>query len=537
MTLGDRKRSGAPLVVEKLQEFLSLQDKFQTAPTLNILQALGERLSSENRDNVITACSLLSSLDLSLEKILKGASPNILATILELMSGTDLAVTAEAASVLRSWSTDATSVRILYAHCIFPKLLQIIPKTLTSLQNISDIGGLHTLQLLEDFLLSYVLVLWAVVEEIPAALPQLNSSMFVDLVLLMLEKRTFFSLDIIIVLLRTTLCAREDNEALLTDIQQVRLDAHLESMLALDEGGDERAIRKSHLALLSGALLKLIRGQPSSMDAIVRLLAGLPTLPSEQDSIVAYLELSSDLFEILANIISDLAELPSSIATQAVGKIIAPLTSLFSADRGPLPLSLLAGCLQRAFACILNLTMSWSETDVRMSGQLWEWCRDQALFFVCDPAEMLPALSSLSELMKSLLLSNLAVDHTRPTLNQASLLVIRQICTQYSHDDSVVENLLSIPAILYDSRHPETLIWLNELAGSCFIPGRSWKTTLAVAEVCEELVKYNAMDPHLRKHLETQRTAVLEDLQGQLAHLDEDHDDELAYITLVIGSL
>lgn len=543
MTLGNRKRSAAPLAPERLQELFTLQDELQSSQSVrpDIFQALLGRLLSGNRDDAIASCALLASLDLSLGKILKttgAGQKSLLDALFELISGPDITVTAEAASVLRAWSTDTSSVRTLYAHCVFPRLLRAIPQTLEMLRQISDIDGTNNLQLLEDWLLSFLLVLWAIVEEIPAALPQLNNSMFVELVLLTLEKRAFLSLELIIILLRTMLCAREDNEALLNDVQRVRLDSYLGSMLGLDELADHPAVRRSHLALLSGALLKLIREEGARVEDVNGLLLMLRNSPPSQDELLdAHLELASDLFEILANIVSDVYEIPSSIILQAVARVTDVVNTLLALRQRSVSLPLLAGCLQRALTCASNLSMSWPDADPKFMRDLWDWCRDQVLPSVCDPVDMLPALSSLAELMRNLLISSLTMKGAPLTLTRPSLLIIQQICTQYSGDDSVVENLLSLPAILYEPGQTETLVWLNEIAIKCAVAGRSWKTILAVAEACEELGKLNALDVRLVRHIATNRNALLRDLRRQLSQLEEDREDELAYIKQIIESL
>lgn len=488
MTWSRKRKATNP--ASKIEELLNnqLEGNAQELP-----EVLASKLSSGQREEQIQACALLCSLDIPLDVLLEKGQ--ILNCLTACMDGEDAGVAAEAASVLRTWTNmSGNRPRLLYAHCLLPKILQQFGKFIPLLENITKLDK-GRIVLLEHHLVSILLVCWSFVEEIPASIKQVNESALVLLSCLVLEKKAFLTEDILVVLLQLLLCAVEENESELLREPSMRI--RLESLLQRHQ---QETAMKTHSGLLAFGLFHYITGgfTEADLDPFTQLLA------DEKD--LNDLGMLRDLLEILTNAISELefTEPKDALASALMRRLSMVLgQSDEIADE----------CMQRGLNCLMNLILAQPSPLTYPAIQtVWQWSLRKVL-----PSREIPPVA-VSELLRNIVL--ICFGEFRLDFAREDMQLIRGICSSNIDDDALLGNLVSIPAIL--DKDASGLAWMYEMIQVLFDPSRPIRTILAVAEILEELHNRQLVDQSLKEFIESRRTSVLSALRGNDMELEED---------------
>lgn len=341
------------------------------------------QLASDNTEENMQACALLASVELALEKLL--SNNHILPKILQYFASPNPVLAAEAASTLRAWSSQGEkSVRLLYAHCIFPKVLERLPFLCGWLESLASPSD-QDFALFEHYTLSVLLIVWSMVEEIPASLRQLNQSDLVTLAAALLQKRNLLSESTLVVQLQLLLAASEENPDMLLAITATQIEHTLEQIVAAG------SFSTYHPALLSFNLkvqLSLRGPSSSDFDFLVAMLAAFPVETGK-------LEILSDLLETLANSVS---ELEGYDADELSRLIITQTSILWNLEEQDVAFD----CLQRALGCLTNVVTAQPPTaSADTIEQIWNWGLRDCLNRVIERKDILPVLS---ELLRSIVL-------------------------------------------------------------------------------------------------------------------------------------
>ncbi|PJF16576.1 hypothetical protein PSACC_03579 [Paramicrosporidium saccamoebae] len=485
------------LLTNNMQESVQLPDLLST------------KLSSGQRDEQMQACALLASLEM---ESLLGKS-DILPRLLGCINGGDAVVAAEAASVLRIWSSG--NARLLYAHCVLPRMIQLLPACLTTLERISELEK-SDVQVFEHFLVSLLLVIWSFVEEVPAAINQINDSPVVSLSCLILERASFLEEETIVVMLQLLLCASEENQEKLyaNAADRVRLEALLQRRTGnLD----------CHSAILSFGLLSVISSE-CTCENVLQLFSVVEREVS--------LEMLRDLLEMLTNFISEVEF--ESFQDHFANILLAKLAANPEATE----------VMNRGQGCLMNLILAQpAALSVEAKQNIWTWALCEALPTAAsavsaidptNPASAINAANTTStlagtcELLRNLLLCSLGEHELKYTMEDIGRL--QQICNANIANDSIVANLASIPAILCKEID---VPWLYSTVYSLFDKSRPLRTILAVAEIIEELTNRDAIETSLRNVLKSRRPSVIESCASEMATAG---NDEFDYIVSVLDA-
>lgn len=461
---------------------------------------------SQSRDTRIQSCGLLSSLDLPLDKII--SHPHILDNLYSFIMGDDLLLAAEAASTFRTWTMDSKNTRILYANCFFPKFLGLLPSLIGRINLISSLS-LGDVELLEHSLVSCLLTLWAVIEEIPAALPQVNKSCIMDLLIAAWERSMLLKPETTLVTLQVALTTIEDNLSILTPVQSARMSSLLEQQQSVE----------GHVGLLAKALLSQLQEQDLDAQYLLAL------------DCKGNLEMMRDVLEFLANSASSFARLGDK-GIVAFQERIACLPT----DKTVLEGNVVAKeCWQRVFGCLNNVLMNENghliSTTVR--HQIWTWTiRDvfSSGFPICE---------SQAELMRNICL--LSLNDTPLPYEATDDALVRQVIESNLANDPVLSCIASLPAILFNESFSQA-DWLNNLLSVLFTPERPMAIILATAEILEDLLKRNILLPATTSVILANRNAVYSELDKYIRSLSsrderEGRKEELEYIKSILSAL
>lgn len=516
MTSAGSKRAAASQPPESAALLLQ-----QHASGASFARVIGDKLQSQQAEEIISGCGLLAALDLPLKQILAadGAPPLLPLLLAHIASSPDTDIAAEAASVLRAWSVDVEKVRLLYAYCIFPKILALLPGALQRLGGISQLSA-EQLPNFEHWLASVLLFCWAVVEEIPASLRQVNESALVEVATKILQDgQKWWSQETLLILLRMLLCVTEDNPGLLSQVQAVRLENILQQGY-----GDPASGAPLHLRILATGLAANLREEAADGQLIDFFVGCLQQVAQLDD---ASLELLLDLLELLANRLSEEPHFdqPSPSPSTCWQSLCQRFGAAVS-EETQLPRWI--NCQQRILSCLVNLA-PWSSLSDAEKQSLWVWTLSDALPLVMASADSQAALlAPCGQLLRVLLLQSLekyALPYT-PQDDQR----LRALCVESINDDSVISSLLPVVALLNArTGRIDDAVWFAPFVKSLFVEARAGGVILAVAEVVEELSTAGAIDADLAHHLDAHRRAVYRACQRSKME-----DDELDYIVSTI---
>lgn len=494
---------------------------------------------------------------------------------------------AQASAVFRAWCEDVRKSRLLYAHGLFPLFSSLFPFACTLARELPERSP-EQLAHVQYYLVSLLTIISCMVEDVPAALTQLNKTgaAIIDCCLEMLERRLFLEDYTLIVVLRSLFTLLEDNLGLLTDVQRARLE-HLLTSLTV----------KGYTGLLAVCIRKALTDapvEPSDIHFLLRLIDGeLDNEPEyrrqvlvqiqsrrEKDREVAHeahkldngrVDGVSDLSsESLQSSQSSLPLLhgvdPIEYETTAHEKKLLQRTNRFLLDA----LETLANWIgevdsdfeiedgslaslgriieqgivlredrdldisQRAYGCIMNLFIN-DNIPKRAMAPFWCWNLTKILpalisnFDSFDQTKVLPALGNILKTILQASLSGHLSETLSFTITDAT--VMQKICQDHLSTDNVLSSYLSLPAI-FGFRDVQ---WLNGTCIQLFAPSRSLETILAVAEVVEELHKHEELSQPLLAHLRTQRAAVQQSCYLKLS--PQEGCDELDYIKDTIAQV
>jgi hypothetical protein len=476
------------------------------------------------------ACALLASLDLPLDRIL--GQTEILESLLATIEGTsNWNLAAEAASVLRAWTTgDARRIRLLYAHCVLPRILALLPMAIEMLNHLYDISK-EEVVVREHWLGSLLLAIWAFVEEIPVAIQQLNKNKTIITLLscAILDRRILLEESTVILLLQLLLCAQEDNSELFLDTptaESVRLESLLDGMRATEP--------PTHAKFLATCILTAIRRETPNLYYVKALFATVEAL-SDKDPSKLNLEWIRDVLECLANMIPEVEFDGNGVYLRVLFKVVDKIGN--RQDEA----ALAAGCLQRVFGCALNLLMSSGGVpalDTESKIQLWIWAVGTCVSRVRRMEFAKNTMPSLAELLRHCVLASLGDEYSLPYPVECDT-QIRECCETMIDVDAVVANLFSIPAILFSAS--TDVSWLVDMVGRLFVKERPLRTILSVAETIEELGKRSLLEPTFIALISDNYRSVIKTCQGELETMDEDtrrdREDELEYITSTLDTV
>lgn len=521
--------------------------------TVDVLDVTSARLvspgaSSEDR---MQTCALLASSTLPLETILSRRGQAVLPTILAWMAADDIALAAEAASVLRAWTqeedradgedddieeqegTDCrvargqANTRRLYAHQVFPHLLSLFS---LAVQRLGSAGLVERtreeLVSLEHWIGSLLLVVWAILELIPAALNQLPESPLGPLAVMLLERAPFLPTDEArVILLRCLLCACErhsddDGLEVFASVDRVRLEAQLERIISSPS-------LNAQLRALSFALRQTLGGAAVT-DEHVRFMCQLVATTSVEGHLV-------DVFEILANYLVEVPSLDRALTRDTLQLLlekIAPHSPGEAEEDG-------RRCLQRALSCLVNLVSSSDELDRDMIQSLWT-----ALLGMAQSAATTEDTDAVAMLLAGRALRNsLASCHADgwyPSVTDAKgfASLVAALLANKEANEEIVSTWASLPAIVLPDLAPSTIAWYQQLViESLFRPDRSVGTVIAAVEIVERLASIGVLTDPLRDCLKTNIKPIRQAIRKAAKEGDEEYEEELAFIGSTLESI
>lgn len=511
----------------------------------------------------IQACALLASSTLPLETILSRRSKTLLPTLLAWMAENDVILAAEAASVLRAWTQEGEesaeerneggdnisrspgdqetvlsrktgegqeNTRRLYAHQIFPSILSLLSLAAQRLAAPELVErSREELLSLEHWIGSLLLVTWAILELIPAALQQLPGSALGFLSVMLLEKAPFLPTgDTQILLLRCLLCACErytdgecDHEGpeIFTDIDRVRLESHLGRLI--NNFGSSVQVRA-----LSFALAQVLSGAPVQTEH-VQFICGLISSTDVKEHLV-------DIFEILANYLTEVPSLDQTLTRQIFGLLLDRITK-FSTERDD------GGereYIQRVLSCLLNLISSTDDLDRELIQSTWTTLIGLArtTYGTEHADEVIMTLIGRS------LRGSLAPCHVSgwyPCVSNVDefITIVRSLLVNSNIGEETIAAWVSLPAIILVSLSMEVIAWYQQLVEQLFRPDRSVGVLVAAVEIVERLASLGSLTDALRGHLKTALRPIGQAVRRGAKEGDEDYEEELVYIESTLKSI
>lgn len=446
---------------------------------------------------------------MSLDKIL--SCSGILDSIFVLLESDDLALAAEAGSILRTWTMDSRNARLLYANCFFPKVLNVSG---IAVRRVSGIASLKPseVEVLEHLILSILLVIWAVIEEIPASLPQLNQSKTIELLLSSWGQASFLKADTLLVTLQVGLTVFEDNLSVLSGLQGAQIISLLDKRPFTIEAG--------HLYLLAQSIIVQVQGKELSAEFLLGL------------DCEGNFEMLRDILEMLANNATSLVNLGDS----GLDRLKALISSLPALKELPEGSVIVRECWGRVFGCINNALLADDRALISIGYRqaIWSWClRD----VIGSPG--VPISDALAELLRNCCL--LAHGEYAIPYEAADDDMMRGLVENNLKDDTILSNIVSIPALLYNPSFSHA-DWLNSLILGLFNTERSLTIILALAEVVEELLKHNLLSHKSIQFIEVNYNPIMNELNKFVRSLRNSGEknarqDELEYIKGVFRAL
>lgn len=537
--------------------------------TGDILDVICTRMMSPGAgvEERIQACALLASSPFPLETILSRKGSVLLPTLLAWMAENDIILAAEAASVLRAWtqegeegeeldevkhegedstnmspsSQETTAIgrkigggqentRRLYAHQMFPPILSLLSLAAQRLAAPELVErSREELLSLEHWLGSLLLVTWAILELIPAALHQLPGSALGFLSVMVLEKASFLPVgDTRIILLRCLLCACEkytdgdheyDGPEIFTDIDRVRLESHLGKLI--NNSGSGTQVR-----VLSFALAQILSG--SSVQAEhVRFICGLISSTDVEEHLV-------DIFEVLANYLTEVPSL-GQVLTKEIFSILLDRIARCSAgaERG-----VKRGYVQRILSCLLNLISSTDDLDTELIQCIWTTLIGlaQTIYGTLNVDEVTMTLIGRS------LRGSLIPCHASgwyPCVSDADgfVTIVRSLFVNSNVSEDAIATWISLPSIILPSLGAEVIAWYQQVVGQLFRPDRSVAVLVSAVEIVERLALLGSLTETLRGHLRTSLRPIGQAIRRAAKERDDNYEEELAYIESTLRSI
>lgn len=497
--LGKRKSTTDAPQISQMMECV-----FTGPAYTSITSAIASKLKSQDQKEKLQALALLASTDTPLETILS-TDRSLISNLYALIKMDDEELVAETMQVFRSWmsSGNEETIRLLYAHCLFPEVLEQLARTAAKLNSWStNAPNEQQVRLVENWINSLMIIIWVIVEEVPASLGQLNNKSSLGfLTTLVFEKNSLFKSDTIILMLRCLLCAREDNAELFSDIDTVRMCSLLERLESSD---------MPHVQMLAFALNKLMSGQEVTDLDITRLGGFIEKAVAEDGE-----DFLCDTLETMANYLSEL-----SCYDGSAGLLIG-LSGLL----GKLPLEKNEKSLSRVLSCILNLIPFVDILALRTTvDTIWKII---CSVIIMDHSHMEMVLNFAAKLMRAIVLA----------YHQANIQLvcdehlekrIMDICENHVKDDELLSALASIPAIIKSNINVKWSI--DFVKEQLFKVGRSIGVLVAASEIVERLFSMGRVTFELSSYLCANQERAIK------AAANVDCQEEIEYIRAIIKS-